>query len=312
MIPTALPHGATARRLEWVHLPPMVRRAVEQRLGSPVVDAVSQTSGFTPGFASVLTTADGGRHFVKAASVVAQRAFAEAYREEAAKLQTIPAAVPAPRLLWVLDADDWVVVATEYVEGRAPARPWAASDLAAVSAMLVDAAAALTPAPEELTTFAEEAADWPDLWSKVRLAYPNLPADRVDEAAALAGRFAEATDGDTLVHCDVRDDNLILGESGDVWLCDWNWPVRGAAWIDSLTLLIGPRGDGLDVEAHLAVHPLLASVPAEDVDAVLALLAGYFLDSATHPVPPTSPYIREAQRWQGEVCWDWLSERRGW
>jgi hypothetical protein len=29
-------------------------------------------------------------------------------------------------------------------------------------------------------------------------------------------------------------------------------------------------------------------------------------------VPPTSPYIRDAQRWQGDVVWDWLSERRGW
>ena len=178
--------------------------------------------------------------------------------------------------------------------------------------MLVDAAAVLTPAPDGLDTFAEEAAGWPALWQRVRLAYPNLPAERIDEAGALAARFAEATAGDTLVHCDVRDDNLLLGEAGEVWLCDWNWPVRGAAWLDSLTLLIGPRGDGLDVEAHLAAHPLLASVPAEDVDTVLALLAGYFLDAATHPVPSTSPYIREAQRWQGEVCWDWLSERRGW
>jgi hypothetical protein len=29
-------------------------------------------------------------------------------------------------------------------------------------------------------------------------------------------------------------------------------------------------------------------------------------------VPATSPFVRDAQRWQGEVCWDWLSERRGW
>jgi hypothetical protein len=45
---------------------------------------------------------------------------------------------------------------------------------------------------------------------------------------------------------------------------------------------------------------------------VLALLAGYFLKSASDPVPPTSPHLREHQRWQGEVCWDWLCERRGW
>jgi hypothetical protein len=29
-------------------------------------------------------------------------------------------------------------------------------------------------------------------------------------------------------------------------------------------------------------------------------------------VPATSPYIRDHQRWQGEVLWRWLGERRGW
>jgi len=36
------------------------------------------------------------------------------------------------------------------------------------------------------------------------------------------------------------------------------------------------------------------------------------INGNTDPVPPTSPFIRDAQRWQGEVCWTWLSERRGW
>ena len=45
---------------------------------------------------------------------------------------------------------------------------------------------------------------------------------------------------------------------------------------------------------------------------MIALVTGYFLCSAAQPVPPTSPYVRDAQRWQGEVCWAWLCERRGW
>ena len=49
--------------------------------GSPVIDAASAGTGFTPGFASVLVCEDGSRHFVKAASVKAQRMFAESYRE---------------------------------------------------------------------------------------------------------------------------------------------------------------------------------------------------------------------------------------
>ena len=53
-------------------------------------------------------------------------------------------------------------------------------------------------------------------------------------------------------------------------------------------------------------------MPADDIDAVLALVIGYFFKSADDPVPPTSPYIRDHQRWQGEVLWQWLGERRGW
>ena len=77
--------------------------------------------------------------------------------------------------------------------------------------------------------------------------------------------------------------------------------------------MVGPRGDGLDVDAALAAHPLTADVPDEDVDVVIALLLGYFLKAADAPVPPSSPhFLREAQRWQAEVCWEWLGERRGW
>jgi len=162
----------------------------------------------------------------------------------------------------------------------------------------------------ELPHAAEEFAAWPAYWDHLRATRPDLP--HLDDAAALAGRFVEAMTGLTVVHTDVRDDNLLLTADGRALLCDWNWPMVGAAWLDSLFLLIGPRGDGLDVDAVIAGHPLLSLVPPEHVDIALALVIGYFLKSADDPVPPTSPFIRDAQRWQGEVCWEWLCERRGW
>ncbi|CAB4709757.1 MAG: phosphotransferase [Actinobacteria bacterium] len=308
-----LPHGRTARRLEWPFLPPYLRDVVARQCGSPVVDAVSQTAGFTPGFASVLTCADGSRHFVKAASVKAQRMFAESYREEARKLGSLPAAAPAPRLLWSHDDDEWVVLGIEHVEARAPARPWVQADLDAALAMLVEVSTLFTPAPTELSldTAATEFAAWPATWQQLRSSRPGLAA-HVDEAAALAARLAEASAGDTLCHTDVRDDNILLTDDGRALLCDWNWPVRGAAWLDALFLLIGPRGDGLDVSPVIDTHPLFAGVPPDHVDVVLAAATGYFLTSSDLPVPRTSPYVREAQAWQGAVCWDWLAERRGW
>lgn len=305
VIPNRIPHGRTARRLDWVHLPPYIRSMVEGHLGSAVVEAVSQGGGFTPGFASVLTCADGSTHFVKAASTKAQRMFAESYREETRKLRMLPAEVPAPRLLWAEDDGEWVLLATEYVDGRAPVRPWTADDLAAASAMAVTMAEVLTPAPGNLGSAAEEFGDWPALWEQI-----DHP--RAAELKALADRYQEVVGGATLVHTDIRDDNILVLSDGSAVLCDWNWPVVGAAWLDSLFLLIGPRGDGLDVDAHIAAHPLLSDVPPEDIDVALALVLAYFSVSAAQPVPSTSPYIRQAQAWQRNVIDDWLAERRGW
>jgi aminoglycoside phosphotransferase (APT) family kinase protein len=306
-LPTTIPHGRTARRLEWAHLPPHVRALVEEQCGSPVVTARSQGAGFTPGFASVLGCEDGSRHFVKAASQRAQRVFADAYREEARKLSALPEAAPAPRLRWLHDADDWVVLGIEHVESRQPVRPWRADDLARCVAMVEQMAEVLTPSPDDLAvaSFAEEFEGWPSYWDHV--ARGHSP-----DAQALAARFTEVTAGATLVHTDVRDDNLMLARDGRVLLCDWNWPVVGAPWLDLLLLLIGPRGDGLDVDAVLAASPLTRELDPDAVDIVLALVTGYFLRSADQAVPPTSPHMRDAQRWQGEVCWAWLAERRGW
>ena len=307
VVPSSIPHGRTARRLEWVHLPPMVRTAVERKLGEKVVDAVSMNSGYTPGFASVLTTAGGARIFVKAASTKAQRAAAESYREEARKLKALAGWAPAPKLKWVMEEHDWLLLGIEYVEARAPHRPWTEADLATASELLVHTAARLTPAPGAgWSTFAEDLADVPSCWD----ALGDL--DHAEEAAALARRFAEVTAGDTLLHTDVRDDNLLLLPDGSALLCDWNFPVVGANWLDSLALLIGPRGDGLDVEAHLASHPLLGGVDPEAIDIVLALYTGFFLERSRQPVITALPWLREVQRWQGEVCRQWLAERRGW
>ncbi|KRC46086.1 hypothetical protein ASE19_19605 [Nocardioides sp. Root79] len=306
VLPTRIPHGRTARRVEWAHLPPRVRQAVEGHLGSPVTEAASQGAGFTPGFASVLTCADGTRHFVKAAAVKAQRLFAESYREEARKLRGIPSGVPAPRLLWTDEVEDWFLLSTEYVEGRAPARPWTPADLALASDMAVRIADLLTPAPGVgLGTAVDEFASWPGLWAVI-----DHP--RAAELGALASGYADVVAGETLVHTDIRDDNILVLDEERAVLCDWNWPVVGAPWLDSLFLLIGPRGDGLDVDAHIDAHPLLSSVPAEHVDVVLALILGYFTVSAAEPVPPTSPHIRAAQAWQRDVIDQWLAERRGW
>ncbi len=129
---------------------------------------------------------------------------------------------------------------------------------------------------------------------------------------ALAARHAEALSGTSLVHTDARDDNFLLTPDGRAVLCDWNWPVLGPAWADTVMLLVSAAGDGIDADAVLAGRRLTRDVDPEHVDVLLALLCGYFLEVRDRPVPNSSPYLRVHQDWYARATWGWLARRRDW
>lgn len=302
-----LPHGRTAQRLQWKFLPPDVRILVERRLGGPVVHADSQDAGFTPGFASVLTTADGSRTFVKAASRQAQRPVAASYAEEARKAALLGPRVPAPVLRWVHEDDAWVVLGYDAVDGRAPKRPWRRRDLERALALATEIADVTREVPEGLG-LARLVEDLPTLvtgWDSVPADWPHRT-----EAAALARAFADLP-ADRFVHADLRDDNILLTSDGAL-ACDWNWPALAPAWVDAVTLLVSAHGDGLDAEELLAGCPLTRDVAADEVDAWLAALCGFMREAGTRPAPSTSPHLRAHTDFYARAAWSWLSRRRGW
>jgi len=308
MTPEQVPHGHTARRLEWQHLPPEIRGFIEGRLGSPVVRAESQDAGFTPGFASRLFGAGGERLFVKAASKKAQRPFAEAYVEEARKLAGLPRELPATTILWAHEDEGWVVLGFEDVDGKAPARPWKGPELRACLTALEQVAAVEPPAGLNLRPVHEELPSLVTGWQHVWRTQPDWP--HLSEAASLAATLPTLPGGH-LVHCDARDDNFLLTPAGAL-LCDWNWPVLGPAWLDAVVLMISVHGDGGDAELAVSSSPLTASVPPENIDAWIAGYTGFMLEARDRPVPPTSPYLRAHQDWYAQAGWSWLVQRRGW
>jgi aminoglycoside phosphotransferase (APT) family kinase protein len=305
-----LPHGRTARRLTWEYLPPDLRHNVEQHLGSRVVRAVSCDAGFTPGFASVLTGADGSTLFLKAASRIAQATFAKSYAEEARIVQLLGTSVPAPRLRFVED-DAWLVLGYEAIDGHTPARPWHLDELTRALDLAEEIAAATVqlPAGLGLRPLTEDLPRLVTGWEYVALVDPDRP--HLAEATQLAQSFAQLP-ADRFVHADLRDDNILLATDGRTLACDWNWPALAPAWIDLVVLLISAYGDGLDAEAHLSSRALTHDVPAEHIDAWLAALCGFMLESGAQPLPRNSPYLHHHADWYAEASWSWLSARRGW
>jgi hypothetical protein len=303
-----VPHGHTALRLEWQFLPKEVRALVEDELGSPVVAAESRSSGFTPGFASVLTGESGAQVFVKAANKIAQAAIAQAYDVEIRKVTVLGDVVPAPRLEWFSREQSWVLLGYESVPSRQPRRPWTAADLTRALELADEIAIPADRLPAELA-LAPLVEDLPELvtgWEEVDADWPHR-----DESAALAASLASLP-ADHLVHADLRDDNILLAADGRTLACDWNWPALGSPWQDSLDLLISAHGDGVDTEAVLRSRERLADVDPDHVDAWLAGVTGFMLAASRRPVPPTSPYLRVHNRWTAEAAWSWLAQRRGW
>jgi Phosphotransferase enzyme family len=327
----SIPHGSTAVRPDWSDLPDDLRTRIEERLGGQVTAVASQGSGFTPGFASRLLYAEGRCAFVKAASSEVNPVIADSYRAEGRIVPMLPAHVPAPTLRWTLDEAGWVVLCFDDVPGRPPARPWRPDELTSVLTALEPMAEALSPGPAGLVVpylrewIGEEFGYWRRLVDgdsasgDTSSATPSAAGNAgpsttgpLAELARLDDLAAAALDGDAVVHCDLRDDNVIIGDDAKVWVCDWNWPSRGAPWVDLLTILISARSDGYDADALFAAHPLGSDVDGEAVDAALAGLGGFFTRASLEPEVAGSPYLRSHQALYAQATLSWLAVRRGW
>jgi hypothetical protein len=314
-----IPVRATARRPEWRELPDAVREAIVTRAGSDVVLATSTGTGFTSGFASRLDLADGRAVFVKAASTESDQRvgwqITHSYREEIRKLRALPRDVPAPRLLWSfdeqIDAAGWVVLGLQPIDGRPPRRPWRTDELDLVCAQLDAMAPAVATAPAGLE-LGSYASDFAEIESWVaRVLERDGPSDWLAQVTRLARLSYDVCSGTALAHLDLRDDNLLIDHDDRVWICDWNWPLVGAAWLDLVTVLLSASGDGIDADGVLATHPLTRRIDPEAIDAWLASLWLYFTTSREQAVPLHSPHIRDHQAWYAEVTADWLGRRIG-
>lgn len=315
------PPPASGVRLAWQALPDRVCAAVEAWLGAPIVSAHSQPSGFSPGVAARLLTEDGCRVFVKAIGPEPNPAAAAAHRREARIAASLPAGVPAPRLLWSYDEGEhgWVALLFEDVEGWHPACPWRADELDRVLTCLSSLATRLTPSPlrppvvgDAREEFAERLCGWRFLREERPAQLDSWSTRHLQQLAALESRAPDAVAGDTLLHFDVRADNILLTPER-VWIVDWPLACVGAAWVDLVFFApsVAMQG-GPDPEALLTRCPAAQEADAGALTAAVAAVAGFFTHRAAQPPPPGLPTLRAFQAAQGDVARRWLARRTGW
>lgn len=122
-------------------------------------------------------------------------------------------------------------------------------------------------------------------------------AGPVLRAAAAAAHLA----GESVVHCDVRSDNVCF-RRGSALLVDWNLASIGnpefdvAFWLPSLAAENGPLPE--DVAPHC---------PAE----LAAYVAGFFACRAGQAEIPHAPLVRQVQRHQLRTALPWAARALG-
>ncbi|WP_433301697.1 aminoglycoside phosphotransferase family protein [Actinoplanes sp. CA-030573] len=293
-------------RIGWRDMPEAVRCRTEEIIGGGrVTTAESQAGGFSAGSADRVVTESGRRAFVKAVSPAINARSAELARQEMRITAALPAAAPVPRMLGGFDDGDWVVLVLEDVDGAQPRTPWVESEIDAAVTALGELAATLTPAPiSGMPTAAEQMADDFAAWDAIAA---DPPADldpwakgHLSELSTAAARSLESVaHGDTLLHCDVRSDNMLVRPGGGIVVVDWPWACTGPAWIDRMWLACDIVVSGGDpARAIDGIDPGLVTDFA-------AGMAGSFERVGRLPDPPGIPTVRAFQR-------RWAGALRGW
>jgi hypothetical protein len=194
-------------RSDWTELPRDIRALIQGRTGK-IRSVHPAPDGNHANIASAVR-AEGGMVFVKAAKKLPERDGAEvaSLRREAAINPHV--ALLAPRLLWTVEAGEWLALGFEHVRGRQPSFEPGSPDLEMLAATIERLQA--WPCPEAVTSNVEQR------WINV-----------TDDVSAMAGT--------ALLHTDLNPANFIITPER-VYLADWAFVSRGAAWLE-LGLLI--------------------------------------------------------------------------
>jgi aminoglycoside phosphotransferase (APT) family kinase protein len=256
--------------------------------------------------------------FVKAVSAVQNPEAPSFHRREAQIVARMPSTAPVPRLRWSMDEGDdgWVVLAFDDIAGSQPVQPWRADELGRVLDALADLAALLTPSPVSIpparratTAFARRIRGWQALRDDDPLGRAQLDdwsLRHLDRLAELEAGAVAAVEGDTLLHFDLRADNVLLTPER-VWFVDWPHASVGASWVDavafapSVTLQGGPPPEQI-------LRRFAPDAPSS-ATAAIASVAGFFTHQSVQPAPPGLPTLRAFQAAQGEIARQWVAQR---
>ncbi len=286
-----------------------VRDRIAALLGTRVIDARSPVGGYTPAQRWIVTLADGRTAFAKTGIDVETSRVATWLRTEHRAYTDIHEAF-MPRVLGWDDTDEQPLLLLEDLSGAHWPPPWSPEHIGAIEAML-ESVARTTP-PEWVDDL--ETRERPHLsgWARVQQDPERFLGLEICTEAWLARHIdtllkigvSAVLSGESLVHFDVRSDNLCLIQAHGALapkIIDWNHLGRGSAEVDRVLWLSSLQREG--------GPPPWELVP--DSRGISALLSGYFAAQAGLPPIPTAPGVRNLQREQLDVVLHWAIRELG-
>lgn len=276
-------------------LRPDLRSRIERLVGARVESCRRVVGGgYTPALRLVCGTSGGNSFFVKAGTTKLTREF---LRREIRVYQTLSGDF-MPRLVAAEDDGAEPVLVIEDLSQNHWPPPWDARHvelaLAQVEAMHA------TKAP--LETFAEAHGHKCENWSAVAadpapfLSLGLADARWLDAALPTLLRHEElcATEGESLIHFDLRSDNICLTPGRAVFV-DWNLACRSNPRLD-----LGFWLPSLAYESGIPPEKILPDAPE-----VAAWVSGFFAARAGLEVIPDAPRVRWVQLRQLETALPW-------
>jgi hypothetical protein len=299
-------------------VPFVVQIVLEQRLGTQVVNATSQTSGFAAGLATRLELADGGRVFVK--GVPANHPTIRVYHAEAYAAGSLPEGAPAPLLLGTVD-DEWFLLVFEDIDGDHPDLSPGSLDVTALLYSVDAARTLLTPCPgPRLPTadavFGMQLSGWAHLSQRPPHDLDPWTQRNLDRLTAMESAWRPWSAGNTMLHMDLRPDNVLIAhEDHRATMVDWAHAVRGAPWLELANLmphLIAAGHSPAEAEHVTLQGPAMADVPAWAITGFAAGVAGYWAAACRQPAPPGAYGLRAFQSTVATAALAWVAYRTKW
>jgi hypothetical protein len=274
---------------------------VERLLGVRVVGWRPVTGGgWSASVRGVAELADGRTVFAKLGDVLGT---IEAIRGEC-EVYPLLSGPFIPRLL-AADASVPVLVIEDLSAATWPP-PWTPELLAGLEGLLAELAETRAPAGlPSLSDRVRQTGAW-DLVAADREPFQATgvaSAEWLDRAlpVLLAAQVAAPTAGDSLLHFDLRSDNLCFRD-GRALLVDWNHATAGDPRWDRLFMLHTIQMEG---------GPAVRELEPDPEPGILAWIAGFFAARAGLPPPVGAPRVREFQQAQLEIVLPWAAEVLG-